>query len=94
MLASALKTTVYMPDFFEPNHPFPIEKFPPKTSEDKSELQKFFGTTASPPENVKKLVSFGEALRSEGTKKLGVYGFCWGECVSLHSGQYSYHLGQ
>jgi len=83
MLATALKATVYMPDMFEPNHPFPVEKFPPKTDEDKAELQKFFGGVASPPENVKKLVSFGQALKSDGIKKLGVYGFCWGGKVTV-----------
>ncbi len=67
-----------MPDIFEPNHPFPIDKFPPKTKEEKAELQKFFGGVASPPENAKKLLSFGKALRSDGIKRLGVYGFCWG----------------
>jgi len=83
MLAAALKATVYMPDIFEPDHPFPIEKFPPKTNEDKAELQRFFGGVASPPENVKKLLSFSQALRSDGIKKLGVYGFCWGSKVTI-----------
>lgn len=70
-----------MPDFFEPHHAYPIDRFPPKSQEDKDELQKFFGSVASPPENVKKLVSFGQVLRSEGIQKLGVYGMCWGECI-------------
>ena len=30
-----MNATVYMPDFFEPNKPFPIDKFPPKTDEEK-----------------------------------------------------------
>ncbi|XP_006454589.1 hypothetical protein AGABI2DRAFT_114336 [Agaricus bisporus var. bisporus H97] len=82
-LASALQTTVYMPDFFEPHQPYPIERFPPKTQEDKDELQKFFGSIASPSENTKKLISFGQALRSEGIQKLGVYGMCWGGKVAV-----------
>ena len=31
IIASTLKTKVYMPDFFEPDGAFPISKFPPKT---------------------------------------------------------------
>ncbi|KAF5355730.1 hypothetical protein D9756_004028 [Leucocoprinus leucothites] len=85
MLADALRTTIYMPDFFEPDHPFPIEKFPPKTPEEKQELQNFFGTVASPPKNIEKLVSFGQALKSAGAQKLGVYGFCWGGKVTVIS---------
>jgi dienelactone hydrolase len=85
MLAKALDTTVYMPDFFEPDHPFPIEKFPPKTPEAKQELQNFFGTVANPPKNIKKLVAFGEALASTGTRKVGVYGFCWGEAFDYYT---------
>ncbi|KAF9454996.1 dienelactone hydrolase [Macrolepiota fuliginosa MF-IS2] len=83
MLSSALKTTVYMPDFFEPGDPWTFDRFPPKTQGDKDALQKFFGTVASPPANVKKLASFGQALKSEGVQKLGVYGFCWGGKVTM-----------
>jgi dienelactone hydrolase len=78
MLSKALNTTVYMPDFFEPDQPFPIEKFPPKTPEAKQALQDFFGGLARPSKNVEKLVAFGQALKSGGAQKLGVYGFCWG----------------
>jgi len=68
-----------MPDFFEPDGPFPIDKFPPSTDADKQALQNFFGGIANPPETVKKLTAFGEFLKSNGAKKVGVYGFCWGK---------------
>lgn len=80
MLASSLNTTVYMPDFFEPNKPFPIEKFPPSTDQDKADLQAFFGGAANPGEAIKKLTNFGQTLKKDGAKKVGVYGHCWGKC--------------
>lgn len=67
-----------MPDFFEPNPPFPAEKFPPKTPEDKAELQAFFAGTANPRVALNKLIAFGHNLKTDGRKKIGVYGFCWG----------------
>lgn len=79
IIASALKATVYMPDFFEPEAPFPVDKFPPKTDEDKAAVQAFFGGIASPPANIEKLTAFGKTLRADGAKKLGAYGFCWGK---------------
>jgi dienelactone hydrolase len=68
-----------MSDFFLPSSAFSISKFPPQTSQDKADLQAFFGGTANPGETVKKLLTFGEALRADGKKKIGVYGHCWGE---------------
>ncbi|KXN81106.1 hypothetical protein AN958_06060 [Leucoagaricus sp. SymC.cos] len=85
ILANALNTAVYMPDFFEPDHPFPIGKFPPKAPEEKQELRDFFGGVASPPKNIKKLSRFGSALKSSGAQKVGVYGFCWGGKVTMAS---------
>jgi dienelactone hydrolase len=76
IIASSLKTTVYMPDFFEPNAAFPMEKFPPKTDQDKADIQAIFAGTAAA---TAKLNAFGEALKVNGAKKVGVYGFCWGE---------------
>jgi len=79
ILANSLSTTVYMPDFFEPDHPFPIERFPPGTPEQKQEFHNFFATVANPSKNTQKLLSFGEVLKAAGARKVGVYGFCWGE---------------
>ena len=70
--------TLFMPDFFEAGSAFPVDKFPPKSDQDKEDLQKFFGGIASPPENVKKLTAFGEHIKSQGFQKVGAYGFCWG----------------
>lgn len=67
-----------MPDFFEPDGPFPPEKYPPKTDQDKEEIQKFFGGTANPPAAIGKLTSFGKTLKDNGAKNVGAYGFCWG----------------
>ncbi|KAF5384702.1 hypothetical protein D9757_006260 [Collybiopsis confluens] len=77
IIASALKSSVFMPDFFEPDPPFPEKDFPPTTDEGKKALQNFFGTTANPPKNVKNLITFGQHLKREGFKNVGVYGFCW-----------------
>lgn len=86
IIASALNATVYMPDFFEPDPPFPAEIFPPQTTQDKAALQAFFGGTASPPAAIQKLVSFGQALKSAGATSVGAYGFCWGGKVSISAG--------
>ncbi|KAF5375018.1 hypothetical protein D9758_000097 [Tetrapyrgos nigripes] len=86
ILAQTLDTTVYMPDFFEPNDAFPLSRFPPKTDEDKQALQDFFGGAANPPETVKKLTAFGEFLKGNGAKKVVVYGFCWGGKVTISAG--------
>ncbi|KAJ7102314.1 hypothetical protein B0H15DRAFT_814111 [Mycena belliarum] len=86
IIASALKTVVYMPDFFEPDQPFPNENFPPTTDEGKKALQDFFGGTANPPAAIKKLTAFGQNLKSSGAKKIGAYGFCWGGKVTLLGG--------
>ncbi|KAG6857601.1 hypothetical protein H0H87_010169 [Tephrocybe sp. NHM501043] len=79
ILASALKATVYMPDFFEPHAPFPADKFPPKSEQEKRDLQDFFGGIASPPAAINKLCDFGKTLRSGGAKNVAAYGFCWGD---------------
>ncbi|KAG6885719.1 hypothetical protein C0993_010892 [Termitomyces sp. T159_Od127] len=78
IVASALKATVYMPHFFEPKGPYPIEKFPPQNEQDKHDLQEFFGGTASPAIAIQKLTDFGTALRNNGAKNVAAYGFCWG----------------
>lgn len=68
-----------MPDFFEPNGPFPPEKYPPKTDQEKADLQAFFGGTASPQKAIKNLTTFGEFLKGNGAQKVVIYGFCWGQ---------------
>lgn len=78
IIASSLKTTVYMPDFFEPGTAFPEDKYPPKNEQDKADIQAFFGGTGNPAVAVGKLKTLGGTLRSNGAKKIGVYGFCWG----------------
>lgn len=72
-----------MPDFFEPDQPFPISRFPPKSEEDKSLLQTFFGGPAEIGKTAQKLKDFGSALRKDGFKKVAVYGFCWGDYLFL-----------
>ncbi len=82
IVASTLNTIVYMPDFFEPDAPFDIAKFPPKTDQDKADLQAFFGSTANPSAAITKLKTFGESLKANGFKRVGVYGMCWGTYIS------------
>lgn len=71
-----------MPDFFEPDSAFPIDGFPPKSDVDKQALQDFFGGPANPQKTKEKLEAFGKLLKNNGAKRLGVYGFCWGMCMS------------
>ena len=74
-----------MPDFFENGEPWPQEKFPPKTDEEKAQLQAFFGGLANPQDAVAKLLNVGKTLKSEGVEFIGVYGFCWGTYALLDS---------
>ena len=67
-----------MPDFFGEGKAFGIENFPPKNDQDKKDLQDFFGGPASPPATAARLVDFANVLKSEGFKKLGAHGYCWG----------------
>lgn len=87
-LAETLKVKVFMPDFFEPNEPFHISKFPPKTDEDNAALQAFFspGGTAEVPKATEALKAFGKTLRDKGFKQVAVYGFCWGGKVVMKAG--------
>jgi dienelactone hydrolase len=78
ILGSTLKTTVYMPDFFEPDPPFPKDKFTPSSPEHRAAIQQFAATTANVDNAIHKLISFGQLLKKDGAKKVGVYGFCWG----------------
>lgn len=79
ILASRLNVQVLMPDFFEEGSAWLLEQYPPKTDEQKANIQKFFGGIASPPDNAEKLLTFGKALKEEGVKTVGCYGFCWGK---------------
>jgi len=88
MIASSLKTTVYMPDFFEPKEPFPTSKHPPKSDQDKADLQAFFGPdgAANAPPNIGKLIKLAQTLKSNGVKHVGGYGFCWGAKICILAG--------
>ncbi|KIM71412.1 hypothetical protein PILCRDRAFT_830347 [Piloderma croceum F 1598] len=88
IIASSLKTTVYMPNFFEPKEPFPTSKHPPKSDQDKADLQAFFGPdgAAYPPANINKLVQFAQLLKSNGSKSVGAYGYCWGAKICILAG--------
>ncbi|KAG6919574.1 hypothetical protein DXG01_004237 [Tephrocybe rancida] len=81
-----------MPDFFEPNAPFSADKVPPKSEQDRRDLQDFFGGTASPPAAIKKLGDFGRILRTNGAKNVAAYGFCWGVYLSYNCARKSHSL--
>lgn len=83
MVAKALNTRVYMPDFFEPNEPFPASKYPPQTPENKAAIQAFFGGPAKPDVATEKLKKFAQVLKQDGAKKVGAYGFCWGKSEAM-----------
>lgn len=82
ILAEKLNAHVLMPDFFEPADAWPQDKFPPQTDEEKAKLQQFFGGAASPPNGATKLLKVSEALKQDGAKFVGAFGFCWGKCRS------------
>jgi hypothetical protein len=71
-----------MPNFFEPGEPFTLDRFPPKTDEDKAALGAFFTGPANLTANAAKLKRFAEALKADSIKRVGVYGFCWGMLFS------------
>ncbi|KAI8983409.1 Alpha/Beta hydrolase protein [Trametes punicea] len=86
ILAEKLNAQVLMPDFFEPNEPWPTDKFPPKTDEDKAKLQAFFGGPAKPQDAVVKLINVAKELKSEGAEWVGTFGYCWGGKVTILAG--------
>ncbi|KAH9891060.1 Alpha/Beta hydrolase protein [Cubamyces lactineus] len=86
ILAEKLNAQVLMPDFFEPAQPWPVDKFPPQTDEEKGKLQAFFGGPAKPQDAVSKLINVGKALKSEGAGWVGTFGFCWGGKVTILAG--------
>ncbi|KAI4523075.1 hypothetical protein K525DRAFT_255012 [Schizophyllum commune Loenen D] len=86
LLSSTLKTVVYMPDFFEPDAPYPIAEFPPKDEAGQKKLQAFFGSTAAPPKATANLIEFAKKLKEQGKQKVFAYGFCWGGKVVISAG--------
>ncbi|OBZ79658.1 putative AIM2 family protein C30D10.14 [Grifola frondosa] len=86
ILAEKLNAQVIMPDFFEPAEPWPVEHFPPKTHQEKAKLQAFFGGPAKPQDAVGRLLTVGKALKSDGAKFVGTFGFCWGGKVTILAG--------
>jgi dienelactone hydrolase len=86
ILAQELKARVVMPDFFAPSDPWPLDKFPPGTDEEKKKLQEFFGGPANPAKSVEKLQKVAKQLRADGATKVGTFGFCWGGKVTILAG--------
>ncbi|KAI0757364.1 dienelactone hydrolase family-domain-containing protein [Daedaleopsis nitida] len=86
ILAQNLNVQILMPDFFEPEGPWPVDKFPPQTDEEKAKLQEFFGGTANPQKNVEKALNVAKALKEEGVTTVGIYGYCWGGKVTILAG--------
>lgn len=76
------------PTFSSPRSPFLPLAIPPKNDSDKEALQAFFGPdgAAHPPSNIGKLTKFAEALKADGVKNVGAYGFCWGAKICISSG--------
>ena len=67
-----------MPDFFGEGNAFPAEKYPPKDDAARKEIQDFFGGIANPPATAGRFVDFANVLKSDGFKKIGAIGYCWG----------------
>jgi dienelactone hydrolase len=86
IIAESLKAQVVMPDFIEGDEPWPLDKFPPKTDEDKKKLQEWFGGFANPANHIPKLIEVGKALKEEGAEFVAVYGFCWGGKIVIKAG--------
>jgi len=83
ILAKTSGAQVFMPDFFGEGKAYPLEKFPAKTEEEKKYFQEFFAGTAGIPASTAKLVDFANVLKSEGFKKVGALGYCWGGKVVI-----------
>ncbi|KAF7971838.1 hypothetical protein HWV62_19855 [Athelia sp. TMB] len=68
--------------------PFPTSRHPPKDDSDKQALQAFFGPegAAHPASNIGKLIKLAEALKADGVKNVGAYGFCWGAKICISAG--------
>ena len=75
-----------MPDFFEDNEPWSLERFPPSTDEDKKKFQEWFGGFANPANHVPKLIKVGQALKDDGAEFVVTYGYCWGGKVTINAG--------
>ncbi|KZS90326.1 alpha/beta-hydrolase [Sistotremastrum niveocremeum HHB9708] len=86
ILATSLNAKVVMPDFFEPDEPFPSENFPPTTEEGKQALQAFFGGPANIGNTIPKVKKVAEQLKADGATQVGAYGFCWGAKVVTLTG--------
>ncbi|KAF7798633.1 hypothetical protein EIP86_009856 [Pleurotus ostreatoroseus] len=86
ILADQLGAQVILPDFFEGDEPWPLEKFPPKTDEDKKKLQEWFGGFANPANHVPKLNAVGKAVKEDGAQFVAAYGYCWGGKVVMVTG--------
>ncbi|KAF8525185.1 alpha/beta-hydrolase [Hysterangium stoloniferum] len=86
ILAETLQVRVIMPDFFEPDAAFPMEYYPPDTTEKKAAIQAFFGGPAKMDKTLPNVKKVGDALRADGYKNVGVYGYCWGGKVATLTG--------
>jgi len=87
ILSSALNVQVYMPDFFEPFGPLPVEYYPPDTDEKKKAFGEFFAGPADPHRVLPFVKNVTSALKADGITKIGAYGYCWGgKIVTLTSG--------
>lgn len=89
ILADELKAQVLMPDFFDGDEPWPLDKFPPKTDEDKKKLQEWFGGYANPANHVPRFTKVAQALKDEGVQFVLGYGYCWGGKVVIKAGAQS-----
>lgn len=78
-----MKAQVILPDFFEGDEPWPLDRFPPKTEEDKKKLQEWFGGFANPNNHVPKLIEVGKAAKKDGAEVVVAYGYCWGVCKTI-----------
>lgn len=73
--------------------PFPVENFPGGTDSHGNDLKTFFQTRAAFDKHVPKLLNAAEILREQGTKKLLVYGICWGGKIVSIAGSTSVNYG-
>ena len=78
ILAKTIGAQVFLPDFIGEGNEFKIGNFPPKTEQEKQQLQIFFAGALSPPTIAVKSDNFAKFLKSEGFKKTGALGYCWG----------------
>ena len=83
ILAKAVGAQVFVPDFFGEGNAPSMDRFPPKSDEDRKYIQEFLEGPANVPATAAKTIAFANVLKSAGFKKIGALGYCFGNALGL-----------